>query len=1004
MAELRSTIQSVYNVTDGSSMVAYNLVVDHQVHTGALMSSDDQIVVQLNKTVGDVVEQLAFNSDTLTAAYATSGNTGLAWNISGTTAILKCASGAVWKNEDIIISATINNIVVDKERISYSSSTPILELSNDVGSLMYSADGTTKLKNDEVATTSATVYVNGNAVPTAQVQFNWNIIDGVGTSSANTVTVSAININAFKAQAVCTATFNDISYQKVFKVMRNTQGIAGVDGKPGTDGKPGADANVIEVFDIYFYRTLQMAQENTPLPVVPDKTATIPSNVPNNADTWTKVLPNGEAGRLIYHSIVTDTKQGSTTTILTRSVSNPTLILAYDGANVQSPESYAQYLTLTNFDQNDALGWSDSGALYIKADYIQSKGILVKKGKNILLAAGGDGDYKEAVQIAGFVVNDHAFYNTAKLGLSSATHMTKPNDTNFDRVPNTNYIYIGTDGIGLVHTGEASGDPPIEKQVYLMGGQIFANAGTIGGWTIKPDMLRYANQAGLLTGNAFYYDNEAGIQNDSDDVRPQGMIRFWSGLYGENTSESDKLVRGNKLHFCVTADGTLYADQAFISGTIKAISGNIGNWTLNTPHLRYGNEVGLYTGDFVYNGSTLDNNAGGNSDEGKKIRIWAGLADNKQTDRFTSGNSANFIVTADGTLYAINGQFDGVRVLNGLTIARSLTSKTRTVINEDGIFLGDPNPPSQWYLGSSNVGIFYNSNEDDSNFWNQPYYFNDKNTKWYAENIDILGAQHIHVVKTIYRNSIMYEQGWRITPTKITGKARTENDIDGIDLQLDKGMGVFNQIKVHQNDKSYGCYIYKDYYLTTGSDAFLQMFAQSSNASSSSRLALSFFMDWSASSMNIWSWNYSLCLYSAQGGKLAGTWKLDNDTAITSARSIKTAINTLTEKHSLLFDNLQPRIFQYKNGSSGRYHYGYIVDELRSAMDIAGLSTTECAAYCLDNPNDPNGTGGIRYSELSVLTTAEVQKLKPRVSDLEQRCIILEARVKELEEKYENIQ
>ena len=137
---------------------------------------------------------------------------------------------------------------------------------------------------------------------------------------------------------------------------------------------------------------------------------------------------------------------------------------------------------------------------------------------------------------------------------------------------------------------------------------------------------------------------------------------------------------------------------------------------------------------------------------------------------------------------------------------------------------------------------------------------------------------------------------------------------------------------------------------------------------------------------------------------MAGTWKLDNDPAITSARSIKTAINTLTEKHSLFFDNLQPRIFQYKNGSSGRYHYGYIVDELRSAMDAAGLSTTECAAYCLDNPNDPDGTGGIRYSELSVLTTAEVQKLKPRVSDLEQRCIILEARVKELEEKYENIQ
>ena len=362
MAELRSTIQSVYNVTDSNSMVAYNLVVDHQVHAGALMSNDDQIVVQLNKTVGDVVEQLAFNSDTLTAAYATSGSTGLVWNISGTTALLKCASGAAWKNEDIIISATINNIVVDKERISYSSSTPILELSNDVGSLMYSADGATKLKNDEVATTSATIYVNGNAVPTAQVQFNWNIIDGVGTSSANTVTVSAINLNAFKAQAVCTATFNGSSYQKSFDIMRNTQGVKGEKGEKGDDGKQGEkgeqgkEANQIDIYDIYFYRTLEMAQKNTPLPTIPSKNVAISSSVPDDVDTWTKTLPSGAVGRLIYHSVVTDTRQGSTTTVITRSAPSPTLILAYDSNNMQSPESYAQYLSLTNDDQNDALG------------------------------------------------------------------------------------------------------------------------------------------------------------------------------------------------------------------------------------------------------------------------------------------------------------------------------------------------------------------------------------------------------------------------------------------------------------------------------------------------------------------------------------------------------------------------------------------------------------------------------------------------------------------------
>ena len=81
-----------------------------------------------------------------------------------------------------------------------------------------------------------------------------------------------------------------------------------------------------------------------------------------------------------------------------------------------------------------------------------------------------------------------------------------------------------------------------------------------------------------------------------------------------------------------------------------------------------------------------------------------------------------------------------------------------------------------------------------------------------------------------------------------------------------------------------------------------------------------------------------------------------------------------------------------------------IVDEVATALQKAGLTTQECAAYCLIDPSKPDGEGGLRYPEFIALNTWQIQLLKPRVSDLEQRCIILEARVKELEEKYENIQ
>ncbi len=116
-------------------------------------------------------------------------------------------------------------------------------------------------------------------------------------------------------------------------------------------------------------------------------------------------------------------------------------------------------------------------------------------------------------------------------------------------------------------------------------------------------------------------------------------------------------------------------------------------------------------------------------------------------------------------------------------------------------------------------------------------------------------------------------------------------------------------------------------------------------------------------------------------GYLEGTWYGSITTS--SSRNVKTDISKLSDKHSVLFDNLIPRVFRYINGSRGRLHYGYIVDELKSALDIAELTTAECAAYCLVDTESPDGDGGIRYDELSVLTAREVQLLKARIVELE---------------------
>lgn len=121
----------------------------------------------------------------------------------------------------------------------------------------------------------------------------------------------------------------------------------------------------------------------------------------------------------------------------------------------------------------------------------------------------------------------------------------------------------------------------------------------------------------------------------------------------------------------------------------------------------------------------------------------------------------------------------------------------------------------------------------------------------------------------------------------------------------------------------------------------------------------------------------------------------DNNIAIhNSYRESKYDIENLSDKYSVLFDNLNPVRFKYKKGESGRYHSGFILDEVKTAMDIAGIDTSEFAAYCIED--EQTGKGGLRYGEFTSLNTYEIQKLKARTIELETKVIELEAKLNEI--------
>ena len=107
------------------------------------------------------------------------------------------------------------------------------------------------------------------------------------------------------------------------------------------------------------------------------------------------------------------------------------------------------------------------------------------------------------------------------------------------------------------------------------------------------------------------------------------------------------------------------------------------------------------------------------------------------------------------------------------------------------------------------------------------------------------------------------------------------------------------------------------------------------------------------------------------------------------------------DKWEGFFDNIEPCAFKLKNGSSGRYHFGFKAQQVKESLEKAGLTTKDFAGfvttkYVVDE-DDPETTElyeqlgikpgddvhGLIYTEFVALQHNEIQKLKERVKNLE---------------------
>ncbi len=106
---------------------------------------------------------------------------------------------------------------------------------------------------------------------------------------------------------------------------------------------------------------------------------------------------------------------------------------------------------------------------------------------------------------------------------------------------------------------------------------------------------------------------------------------------------------------------------------------------------------------------------------------------------------------------------------------------------------------------------------------------------------------------------------------------------------------------------------------------------------------------------------------------------------ITSDRSAKHDIEPLPDKYTDLLDMIEPVRFKMNNGTSDRYHMGFVAQDVEEAMGRCGIDPLEFAGWCKDIDTEGNEQQMLRYTEFIPLYAAKLRRLDKQVRTLERR-------------------
>jgi hypothetical protein len=232
--------------------------------------------------------------------------------------------------------------------------------------------------------------------------------------------------------------------------------------------------------------------------------------------------------------------------------------------------------------------------------------------------------------------------------------------------------------------------------------------------------------------------------------------------------------------------------------------------------------------------------------------------------------------------------------------------------------------------------------------------------------------------------------GIKIDAADITGVlSSSQINADGMVAENVSISGTFSSTGVNDNTVTLS-----DGYMTLSQNwntcTTSQIVSSTGNIISNDRITLSIGVDNGGDARGYLGCGGGTISFTQEQAKLFGTWLGTSSVAITSDVNKKHDIQYLSEEYDTFFDNLIPRLFKYNDGTSDRFHAGFIAQEVETGIYNSSLTTQDFAGFVRaesynESENISETSCFLRYEEFIALNTWQIQKLKQRIGELESK-------------------